>query len=330
MKKTLFFLCILLLSGITTIGQIDKNLSFSELRSLTMDYARSAEYDSAIIIMEYAFKNFPEEYQQSTNLLASLYTRVDKKSKAIEIWKTGLEKGYNYHLTHPSFQKYYKDDVEFEKLAEITRLKLEAHHLMHEIILPTNYNSKNLYPVLFVFHGNGRNIEKAKKVWTSQIMTDEFISVFVQSPIYINPTDYSWMPNHEKTEREFNEVYDKIMNTYPVNTKQIIFAGMSAGGSKVIEYAFKDFIPMTGLVLNCPTVPADITEDAIKQFVVEKKKIGIISGENDFALEAQKKLMSDIEKLDGQSKIIINGNLGHEFAEDFASQLDDYLKWIIK
>lgn len=330
MKKILFFFCILLLTMLTTYGQIADSLSFRELQSLTMDYARSSDYDSAIIIMENAFKKFPEEYQQSTTLLASLYTRIDKKSKAIEIWKAGLEKGYNYHLTHPSFQPYYKDDAEFEKLADITRIKLEALHLMHEVILPTNYNSKNTYPVLFVFHGNGRNIEKAKKVWDSQMMKDEFICVFVQSPIFVNPTDFSWMPNHEKTEKEFKEVYDRIMNTYPVNTKQIVFSGMSAGGKKVLEYAFKDIIPITGIVLNCPTIPADISEDVLKKIVAEKKKLGIITGENDFALEAQKKLVGDIEELKGQSKILINENLGHEFSEDFLTQLDKYLKWTIK
>lgn len=330
MKKTIFFLCILIISGSTVFGQIDKSLSFGELQSLTMDYARSSNFDSAIIIMEYAFKNFPEEYAQSTTLLGSLYTRIGEKSKAIEVWKAGLDKGYNYHLTHPSFQKYYNDDIEFEKLAEITRNKLDAYHLEHEVILPANYNSKNLYPVLFVFHGNGRNIEKSKKIWTSKIMTDEFISVFVQSPIYVNPTDFSWMPNHEKTEKEFKDLYDKIMKTYSVNSQQIVFSGMSAGGKKVLEYAFMDFIPMTGIVLNCPTIPANIKEDAIKQFVAEKRKMAIITGENDFALEAQEKLISDIEVLEGDCKIMINENLGHEFSQDFESQLNKYLKWIIK
>ena len=120
------------------------------------------------------------------------------------------------------------------------------------------------------------------------------------------------------------------MATYSVDTTKIVFAGMSAGGRKVVEYAFTEFIPMTGLVLNCPVIPKDIKEETIKKFIEKNKKIGIITGENDFALEGQKKLLSDIENLNGKTKMIVNKKLGHVFAEDFSTILDEYLKWVIE
>jgi len=78
------------------------------------------------------------------------------------------------------------------------------------------------------------------------------------------------------------------MTTYPVDHNKIIFAGTTAGGRTVIDFAMQDVIPMTGLVLNCPVVSPNIKEKDIQLFFEHRKKIGIITGENDFALGHKK------------------------------------------
>lgn len=310
--------------------QINENLSYEELQSEAVDHYRKDSIDTAIIYMEYAQKKYPENDNSSLNILAQMYTVDGQYSKAIAVWKKGIEKGYFYNLNNEAYQKYYKDNNDFEKLAKIEKVKIEACHILHEVLLPENYDKKKLYPVLFIFHGNNRNIELSKTVWTSEIMKEKFISVFLQSYVPMNENTYQWVANDEKTNKEFKEIYDNIMKTYSVDTNKIIFAGMSAGGRKVVEYAFNEFIPMSGLVLNCPVIPTDITEEALKQFVEKNKRIGIITGEKDFALDGQKKLLTDIENLNGKTKMLVNKDLGHLFAEDFSVRLDEYLKWVLE
>ena len=322
---TLFCLFIII-----SFAQIDENLSYSDLQTKAIDYYRANNMDSAILFMEFAYERFPDEDLRSTRTLGAFYAIAGQHSKAIKIWKYGIEKGYYYRLNSDRYKEAFKDNAEFAELAKIEKDKIDAAHIKYEVILPTNYDKHKLYPTLFIFHGNNRNIETSKQSWISEIMTDNYISIFVQSYVHMSLSSFQWIPNDEKTNNEFKEVYDNIMATYSVDTNKIIFSGMSAGGRKALEYAFSDFIPVSGLVLNCPVVPRDISEDAIKQFVEKNKRIGIITGENDFALVAQKKLLSDIEKFEGQNKLIVNKDLGHAFSEDFSSLLDEYLKWIIK
>jgi poly(3-hydroxybutyrate) depolymerase len=208
--------------------------------------------------------------------------------------------------------------------------RMDASHLKHEIILPTGFNNKKAYPILFIFHGNNRNIEKSKISWKAPIMTQEFITVFLQSYIPSSPTNFNWVPNDDKIKKEFKGIYDQVLNTYLVDDSKIIFAGMSAGGKKALEFTLNKDFPATGLVLNCPVIPPNITDDMVKHFVENNKKIGIITGDKDFALEMQKNLVSTIDEQAGQTRIIVNKDLGHSFAENFAQLLDEYLRWVIK
>jgi len=310
--------------------QIDENLSYDELQSKVIDYFRKDSIDSAISYMEYAQNKFPENDMQSLKILGQLYTKVGHYSKAVWVWKQGIEKGFFYDLNNPAYQQYYKDNPDFAKLAKIEKDKIDASHILHEVLLPDNYDKNKFYPVLFIFHGNNRNIETSKLSWVSHTMKKEYISVFLQSYVPMNENTYQWVANDEKTNKEFKEIYDIIMKTYSVDTNRIVFAGMSAGGRKAVEYAFGEFVPMSGLVLNCPVIPSDITEEQVKQFTDKNKRIGIITGEKDFALAAQKKLISDIENLNGKAKLLVNQDLGHEFSENFPVIFDEYLKWVIE
>lgn len=84
------------------------------------------------------------------------------------------------------------------------------------------------------------------------------------------------------------------------------------------------------MVLNCPVIPENLTDYMTRQFVGKNKKLGSITGENDFALEGQKELVSTIDKKAGQTKIIVTEGLGHSFPENFSQIIEEYLKWVIE
>lgn len=330
MKKSTLLLSILITLTISCFGQIDENLLYEELETKAISSFRNNHTDSSINIMEYAHKKFPEEFARTSNILAYIYTRTNNLSKAIEIWRIGINKGYMYDLNNPYYQDYYKDNADFEALAQIEKSRLDTMHVKYEIALPADYNNKKTYPILFVFHGNNRNIEKSKISWNAPIMKKEFITVFLQSYIPSSPTDFKWVSKDEKIKNEFNDIYDQVLTNYPVDESKIIFAGMSAGGKKALDFTLNNYFPVSGLVLNCPVIPENVTDEMTKQFVEKNKKLGIITGENDFALEGQKKLVSIIDSLGGQTKMFITKDLGHSFPENFSQLLDEYLKWVIE
>jgi hypothetical protein len=105
---------------------------------------------------------------------------------------------------------------------------------------------------------------------------------------------------------------------------------MSAGGRKAVELVMNNYFTASGMVLNCPVIPTDISDDMIQSFVDKNRKLAIITGENDFALEDQKELVGRITKLEGQAIIEVNKGLGHNFSEDFSEQLEMNLSWILK
>lgn len=329
MKKTTLLLSIVLVT-ISCFGQIMNDLSYDELETKAISSFRNNHTDSSIIIMEYAHKKFPDEFARTTNILAYIYTRTNNLSKAIEMWRIGINKGYIFDLNNPYYQEFYKDNADFEALAQIEKSRLDTMHLKYEIVLPTEYNNKKTYPILFVFHGNNRNIEKSKISWKAPIMNQEFITVFLQSYIPSSPTNFNWVTNDDKIKKEFTEIYNQILKNYPVDDSKIIFAGMSAGGKKALDFTLNNYFPVSGLVLNCPVIPENVTDEMTKQFVEKNKKLGIITGENDFALEGQKKLVRTIDSLSGQTKMFVTKELGHSFPENFTEILDEYLRWVIK
>ena len=206
--KTLLILYGFLFSLTNCFGQFAENSSYEELESIAGEYFQKNNLDSAIFVMEYAFDTFPEEDENTSSFLGVLYTTAGMNSKAISIWKYGIEKGYDYGLNDIAFKEYFKDNTEFTKLAATEKSRDDTSHLEYEVILPTNYDSTIHYPVLFIFHGNSSNIGRAKIAWTSKIMKEKYISVFVQSYAHTNSIEYKWISSDEKTDQEFKRIYN--------------------------------------------------------------------------------------------------------------------------
>jgi len=326
---TSFLLCVL---NIAAFGQLDKFTSYEELDLLSKKYVQTNNLDSAILVIEYARSKFPEYDKVATYLLESLFLSTKQDSSVLKNLDYGLKKRYFFGLERYDYKDFI-NNPEFIRLAridwQIEDSLNKLSHMKYEVVLPTNYSVNKKYPLLFVFHGNSRNIQKEKGIWTSNMTKDKFIVVFVQSYIYLTPHDYRWEDNDEKTNKEFKEIYDQIINKYPVAKNKVIFSAMSAGGSIAIAYAFNQFVPVNGLVLNCPVVP-DVSDNLIKKFVDGNKKIGIITGENDSELNSQKGLINKVDKIGGNNRITINTGFGHEYANDFSTLLDKYLIWILE
>jgi hypothetical protein len=317
--------------AISAFCQFDKLNSYEELDWLAREYFVTGHIDSAIIVVEYARIKFPDHDEDATSKLNFIYSRTNL-SKAMENWDYGLKKRYSFGLDDLEIDSL-KNNPEFIRLAKLDKLIRDslnnASHLKYEICLPTNYSTDNEYPILFVFHGNNWNIEISKRIWASDIVKEKFITVYMQSYIYLLYNTFQWKLNDEKTNTEFNEIYEHIIKKYPVNKNKVIFTSMSMGGSIAIDYAFNQFIPVYGLILSCPVIP-EVSDSSIVNFVEKNKKIAIITGENDWEVDNQKNLLNKVDKIGGKNKITINAGMGHEVAKDFSILHDNYLIWMLE
>jgi dienelactone hydrolase len=333
MKSKLIITSILLCTiNISAFCQFDKFNTFEELNSIAITYYQKNNFDSLILIDEYARIRFPEHDEGLTYMLSYLYIKTKQDSKTLENWDYGLKKRYFFGINDWKY-KQFENNPEFNRLLKIDKQIGDSlsnlAHVEYEVVLPTNYSKNEKYPILFVFHGNNWNLEISKNVWSSKIVKEKFITVYMQSYIYMRRNVYKWRLNDEKTDKEFNEIFEQIIKEYSVNEEKIVFTGMSAGGMIAIDYIFNEFVPCNGLVIVCPAVPS-ISDSSIEKFVNQNKKIGIITGENDFALEKQKALINKVTAFKGNNRFTIKPGIGHEVPKDLPTLLDEYLNWILE
>jgi len=324
-----FMLCVI---SHTALGQFDNYNSFEQLDSLSRVYFRANDLDSTILVLEYARSQFPDHDEKATSILSFLYKKTKQDTKQLANWEYGLNKRdffgiskweYKHLENNPAFLRLLKIDQQIgDSLNNLAQVE-------YEVVLPVNYSKDKEYPVSFVFHGNNKNLQHAKAVWTSKVLQNKFVTVYIQSYIHMSKATYQWKLNDERTNKEFKEIYRQILKEYPVNKDKVIFLGMSAGGKQAIDYVFNEFIPVYGLVLNCPVIP-NVGDGSINAFVSESKKIAIITGENDWALENQRNLIARVDSLEGNGMLTINAGLGHQFTKDFSVLLDDYLNWMLE
>ena len=86
--------------------------------------------------MEYAFEKFPDEYLNATTILAQVYTRTGELSKATEIWKVGIQKGYAYGLDNAIYQKYFQETLSLKYWLKKRASLVATMHMEHEVLLP--------------------------------------------------------------------------------------------------------------------------------------------------------------------------------------------------
>jgi len=330
-KKAFLVIIVLIVFQQISFGQFEKYTTFYQIDSLWIGYMNNNKQDSAILVFEYAKDKFPEKDKEITYVLGYLYALTQKDSLALSMWSYGQPKGYYFALDRYIYNEKLKSSEKYIALAERDKQIGDSlnnlSHIEYDIALPENYSKDKFYPLLFVFHGGGSSKKMSKDLWKLETMNKNCITVYVQSYIIGFRSNYDWVLNDEKTNKEFKDLYKGVVNENSVDKEKIYFLGFSAGGKIAIEYAFKDFVPVSGLVLNSPDVP-NITDDLVAEFVKTNKRIVIITGEKDWAINVQKELTERVNKMGGKSKIIVQGGIGHTYSADFSNILDENLIWI--
>jgi predicted esterase len=117
---------------------------------------------------------------------------------------------------------------------------------------------------------------------------------------------------------------------YAVDTSRVILGGPSAGGYRSLILGLEHIIPASGLLLSFPVYPRDSDSTFFIQSAERGLKVALLCGENDWAIQQQKKLGYLLDKYDLQNRFVVLPEEGHGFPEYWQYYLDTSLEYLLE
>lgn len=302
---------------------------YQEMREYFGNLYQQKKYKEAIEILENHLDRFPDQIEANAYNLAISYGQLKQYQKGINALRYALDRGvwFSIYAFEPEFWAPFKKLEKFKKiLIRNEALKQEAQKLAKPdllILTPEGYREEQKYPLFIALHGGSSNIANFREVWKSEKMEKEFITAYIQSALIVGMNRYTWTVDMEITKKEIIKAYNMIMEKYPVDEKEIIIGGFSAGGVAALEVTLSNLLPVTGFVVLCPGKPGSFN----KENIIEAKERGIrgtiLSTEMDPRLSDQKEMVEILKTEGFQYQFVVTPNIGHWFPEDLDVKIDD-------
>jgi predicted esterase len=330
-KRTLI---VFLIIGISlAFGQEEtKNKEFvhyQEMREYFGNLYQQKKYKEAAEILGNHLGRFPDHLEANAYNLALTYGQLKQYEQGINIIQYALDRGvwFSSFAFETEAWAPYKKSEKFKKvLIRNETFRQEAQKLAKPdllVLTPEGYREERKYPLFIALHGGSSNITNFKKVWKSQKMEKEFLIAYVQSSLVVGMNRYTWTVDMDITKKEIIEAYSKIIKEYPVDEKEIIIGGFSAGGIAALEIMLCNSLPVTGFVVLCPGKPGSFN----KENIIEAKERGIrgtiLTTEMDPRLPDQKEMVEVLKTEGLLYQFVVTPNLGHWFPEDLDAKIDD-------
>jgi len=138
----------------------------------------------------------------------------------------------------------------------------------------------------------------------------------------------AWTVDMEVTKKEITDAYYKIIDKYPIDKKEIIIGGFSAGGVVALEIAFSNSLPVTGFVVLCPGKPESFNEANIMEAKNRGIRGTILTSEMDPRLSAQEEMVEVFKTAGFQCQFIVTPDIGHWFPDDLDIKIDNAIDHI--
>jgi len=222
MKKLCFLLCIFSLIIKSYSQNKDYNKLLCEINNLQNDH----KYLEAKCKLESVIDSFPDQWFELSKELIFINEKLEYYESNLDIFKIAHQKGYFYFI-HPKMSKYkpYLSFEEFDSLSKADlNLLFEANKISKikfEVILPQNYDSLKVYPLIFLLHGGGKNIYNVKLHWQAKILNKSYIKVYLQSYRHFDSNTYGWGTSDKKLDNELRSVYKLLIEKYSIDTNKI-------------------------------------------------------------------------------------------------------------
>lgn len=265
------------------------------------------------------------------------YANLEQYDKCFEILKQGQNEGLFYFIrsgsnTFPPYLVELEKFDEYEAFLEKNKaLKDEAAKTSkteYMIQLPEAYDENIKYPFMIIMHGGIGDITAMQFNYISKMLNSDFIVAYFQGGRMAG--SFSRYFSREDWLGEIKQGYEQIVSNYPVDTNNIILAGPSAGGYRSLVLGLNNEIPAKGLLLSFAVNPRIWDSTLYIKSAERGLKVALLCGENDWAIQDQKKLGYWLDKYGIENRFVVFPEEGHGFPENWIYYLDTSLDFILK
>jgi len=269
--------------------------------------------------------------------LSFLYAGLEQYDSCFEILKKGQDEGLFYYLgtaerEYPPYLKEIKKldgyeafRVKNEELKEAANGTKTTEFMVQ---LPYNYDQNKSYPLLLIMHGGIGSIPNLRYNYLSEKLSAEYIVVYTHGGIFLGSNSRAY--DRENWQDDIKNIYQQITLDYAVDTSKVILAGPSAGGYRSISLGLNNIIPAKGLLLSFAVNPSVWDSTLYIKSAERGLKVALLCGENDWAIQMQKKLGYWFDKYGIKNRFVVFPEEGHGFPENWTYYLDTSLDFILK
>lgn len=344
LKPFIIFAFIILSNSIVFSQDINK-LTFKpldkEFIKLTkqLDKIQSDDHKSIEIALKglEKYNEMPARYKLIFWELSFHYASLKQYDKCFEILKKGQKEGLFYYLgtaerEFPPYRKELKkfDDYESfrvknEKLKEITNQTKITEYMVQ---LPKNYDQNKHYPLMLIMHGGIGSIPDLQHNYQSEKLQSEFIVAYTHGGVFFGSN--SRVYGRKSWKNDIKNIYQQITSNYSVDSTKVIIGGPSAGGYRSIALGLNNEIPAKGLLLSFAVNPSVWDSTLYIKSAERGLKIALLCGENDWAIQMQKKLGYWFDKYKISNRFVVFPEIGHEYPDNWSYYLDSSLDYLLK
>ena len=332
----LLFLGLILYPGLISAQETEINDREKQF-ALFMDEVNQMEsegrFEETKSFLTDQWDNFPEQWFDLARELVYINKKANLFQDNLQVFMEGHERGYFFflHPQLPSCKPYLQYDA-FQAIAEkdmaLREEALIKSELTWEVRLPDNYSADKDWPVVIVLHGGGSSKDRAKEHWVSTLLSQYFITVYVQSYLHYDSDSYGWRKYDPRAREGLVDCYHAIKAEYSIDTASISICGISAGATMAMDAFVSDLFPLRAVIAFSPSMPAEFYVSLKNMEASEEKSAMIMIGE----LDSKKRLGESEEMaraLDSAGlKCVMEriSELGHDYPEDFTSWLNYALR----
>ena len=297
-------------------------MKFKNYRELDREVDRlylQGKYPEAAAVLEQALIDFPEEDYDTFHYLAVCRRENRQYRECIDLCLKALEKGHFYYIDSPSW-KAVKNTRGYDALLEKTMSMREEMKKMgkvrYEVYLPDDYRPDKKYPLVFILHGNGNDLEITRKCWQHGPVTKMgCIAAYIQSSQIITSKGYSWTEDYDLSDSELKYCFEQITEKYSVNRERYVLAGFSGGAMGSLHFVMNDIVPVKGFIVFCAKMFDSLTPGRILEMKKRGVKGVVLEGEWTKGGENIREIIRLFEDNNYPIKVDYLKNTGHWYAE---------------
>jgi SAM-dependent methyltransferase len=269
--------------------------------------------------------------------LSFLYAGLEQYDSCFEILKKGQDEGLFYYLgtDEREFPPYLK---ELKKFGDYESFRVKNEELKEAannnkttefiVQLPNNYYQNESYPLLLIMHGGIGSIPDLQYNYLSEKLSAEFIVVYTHGGIFYGSNSRAY--DRENWQGDIKNIYQQITSDYAIDTTNVILAGPSAGSYRSLVLGLNNEIPATGLLLSFAVNPQNWDSTLFINSAKRGLKVALLCGENDWAIQQQKKLGYWFDKYGIKNRFVVFPEEGHGFPENWTYYLNTSLDFILE